>query len=71
VQVQEQKQGKEFHGGGRGGKKEPSEHVAQLEAAEIRTKIQENAQHHRIWGDENILILAKILFKKEIQAIIC
>lgn len=47
------------------------EHVAQLEAAEIRTKIQENAQHHRIWGDENILILAKILFKKEIQAIIC
>lgn len=36
--MQEQKQGREFHGGGRGGKKESEEHVAQLEAAEIRMK---------------------------------
>lgn len=71
MQVQEQKQGKEFHGGGQSEKKEPSEHVAQLEAAEIRMKIQENAQHCRIWGDEDILILAKILLKIEIQTIIC
>lgn len=45
MQVQEQKGGKELHGGG---KKELAENIAQLEAQEIRMKIQENEWHYRI-----------------------
>lgn len=48
MQVQEQKGGKELHGGGLGGKKELAENIAQLEAQEIRMKIQENEWHYRI-----------------------
>lgn len=64
MQVQEQKGGKELHGGGWGGKKELAENIAQLEAQEIRMKIQENEWHYGICRDWVILILTKILKKK-------
>lgn len=64
MHMQEQKGGKELRGGDWGRKKELAENVAQLEAQEIRTKIQENEWHHKIWRDWVILILTKIPKKK-------